>query len=135
MRLWTKVVLLIYWVAKRKTGIQFMSNPLPPCQACRGEYVYQDQNLLVCPECGFEWDPNSLDEDAIILKDANGNLLTEGDKVTLAKDLKVKGSSMILKVGTKAVIKRFLDGDHDIDCKVDGAGDMLLKSSKVKKVN
>jgi len=112
-----------------------MSNTLPPCPKCQSEYVYADQNMLVCPECAHEWDPNEVvvDEDAIILKDAVGNLLAEGDKVTVVKDLKVKGSSLVLKVGTKATIKRFVDGDHDIDCKVDGQGDMMLKSSVVKK--
>ena len=112
-----------------------MSDTLPPCPKCQSEYVYADQNMLVCPECAHEWDPNEVvvDEDAIILKDAVGNLLAEGDKVTVVKDLKVKGSSLVLKVGTKATIKRFVDGDHDIDCKVDGQGDMMLKSSVVKK--
>ncbi|MCO4784521.1 hypothetical protein MGA5115_01784 [Marinomonas gallaica] len=108
---------------------------LPECPKCGSEYVYEDQPLLICPECAHEWNPNEevVDEDAIILKDSNGNLLAEGDKVTLIKDLKVKGSSQVLKVGTKATIKRFVDGDHDIDCKVDGAGDMMLKSQFVKK--
>jgi len=112
-----------------------MSDTLPPCPKCQSEYVYADQNMLICPECAHEWDPNEVivDEDAIILKDAVGNLLAEGDKVTVVKDLKVKGSSLVLKVGTKATIKRFVDGDHDIDCKVDGQGDMMLKSSVVKK--
>jgi len=92
-------------------------------------------SMLICPECAHEWDPKvqEVDEDAIILKDSVGNLLAEGDKVTVVKDLKVKGSSLVLKVGTKATIKRFVDGDHDIDCKVDGQGDMMLKSSVVKK--
>ena len=108
---------------------------LPACPKCNSEYVYEDQAMLICPECGHEWNPNEevVDEDALILKDAVGNLLAEGDKVTLTKDLKVKGSSQVLKVGTKATIKRFVDGDHDIDCKVDGAGDMMLKSKFVKK--
>ena len=110
-----------------------MTDTLPPCPKCNSEYAYPDQNLLVCPECGNEWDPNAADEDAIVLKDSVGNLLAEGDKVTLIKDLKVKGTSTTLKVGTKAVIKRFVDGDHDIDCKVDGAGAMMLKSKFVKK--
>lgn len=112
-----------------------MSDTLPPCPKCQSEYVYADQNMLICPECAHEWDPNEVevDEDAIILKDAVGNLLAEGDKVTVVKDLKVKGSSLVLKVGTKATIKRFVAGDHDIDCKVDGHGDMMLKSSVVKK--
>ncbi|MEW9798703.1 zinc ribbon domain-containing protein YjdM [Alteromonas sp. CYL-A6] len=112
-----------------------MSEQFPACPVCGSEFAYPDRNLLVCPECAHEWDPNAADDDKPVIQDANGNPLAEGDKVTLAKDLKVKGSSMILKVGTKAVIKRFIDGDHDIDCKVDGAGDMLLKSEKVKKAN
>ena len=108
---------------------------LPPCPQCKSEYVYQDQTLLICPECAYEWNPNEAPEDEgnIVLKDANGTELAEGDKVTLIKDLKVKGSSQVLKIGTKATIKRFVDGDHDIDCKVDGAGDMMLKSQFVKK--
>ena len=112
-----------------------MSDALPPCPKCQSEYVYTDQNMLICPECAHEWDPDEVvvDEDAIILKDAVGNLLAEGDKITVVKDLKVKGSSLVLKVGTKATIKHFVDGDHDIDCKVDGHGDMMLKSSVVKK--
>ena len=91
--------------------------------------------MLVCPECAHEWNPNAAasDEDILSLSDAVGNPLAEGDKVTLIKDLKVKGSSTVLKVGTKATIKRFVDGDHDIDCKVDGAGAMMLKSKFVKK--
>lgn len=112
-----------------------MSDQLPPCPKCQSEYVYQDQNLLICPECAHEWDPNEVvvDEDVVIKKDSVGNILAEGDKVTVVKDLKVKGSSLVLKVGTKATIKRFVDGDHDIDCKVDGQGDMMLKTSVVKK--
>lgn len=114
-----------------------MSSTLPPCPKCNSEYVYQDHELLICPECAHEWNPNQVeaDEDALLIKDSNGNQLSDGDKVTLIKDLKVKGSSMVLKVGTKATIKRLVDGDHDIDCKVDGAGDMMLKSAFVKKAN
>lgn len=112
-----------------------MSQTLPPCPKCQSEYVYQDQSMLLCPECGYEWNPdhpNDSDE-AMTVKDANGTLLQEGDKVTLIKDLKVKGTSSVLKVGTKAVIKRLVEGDHDLDCKVDGAGAMMLKSEFVKK--
>ncbi|QYJ99807.1 zinc ribbon domain-containing protein YjdM [Shewanella psychrotolerans] len=114
-----------------------MSDTIPPCPKCESPYAYSDGTLLICPECGNEWNPNEeiVDPDAIILKDAVGNLLAEGDKVTLIKDLKVKGSSLVLKVGTKAVINRFVDGDHDIDCKVDGNGQMMLKSQFVKKQN
>jgi protein PhnA len=97
--------------------------------------VYEDQSMLLCPECGYEWDPSQAAEsdDSLSIKDANGSPLQEGDKVTLIKDLKVKGSSLVLKVGTKAVIKRLVAGDHDLDCKVDGAGAMMLKSEFVKK--
>lgn len=107
---------------------------LPNCPKCDSSYVYEDQALLICPECGHEWNPNEVvEDDTIQVKDANGTPLEAGDKVTLIKDLKVKGSSLVLKVGTKAVVKRFVDGDHDIDCKVDGAGDMMLKSQFVKR--
>ncbi len=110
-------------------------NELPPCPKCASAYTYPDQSMLVCPECAFEWDPNQpiIDEEAIIVKDANGNDLVDGDNVTLIKDLKVKGSSLTLKVGTKAKINRLVDGDHNIDCKVDGVGPMMLKSEFVKK--
>ncbi|WMS87936.1 zinc ribbon domain-containing protein YjdM [Pleionea litopenaei] len=111
-----------------------MSSQLPPCPKCQSPYAYEDRNVLICPECGHEWDPNVLEEASeFVVKDSNGNLLAEGDKVTLIKDLKVKGTSTTLKVGTKATIKRLVDGDHDLDCKVDGAGNMMLKSEFVKK--
>ena len=112
-----------------------MSNTLPPCPKCKSEYVYEDQSMLICPECAHEWNPNEVeaDSDELVIKDFNGNLLADGDKITLVKDLKVKGSSQVLKVGTKATIRRLVDGDHDLDCKVDGAGIMMLKSGFVKK--
>lgn len=107
---------------------------LPPCPKCQSEYVYQDQALLICPECGYEWNPNEPDEDAFEVKDVNGTVLQDGDKVTLAKDLKVKGSSLVLKIGTKALIRRVLDKkDHELDCKVDGAGEMMVTAKFVKK--
>ncbi|GIC78694.1 zinc ribbon domain-containing protein YjdM [Moritella sp. F3] len=107
---------------------------LPPCPKCKSEFVYQDQNQLICPECANEWNPSELLEDIFIVKDANGTQLQEGDKLTLAKDLKVKGSSLILKVGTKAVIKRIIEGkDHQLDCKVDGVGEMMVTAKFVKK--
>mgnify|MGYP000653839657 CR=1 FL=1 len=106
----------------------------PPCPICKSEFVYQDQSLLICPECGHEWNPEEPDEDALIVKDANGALLAEGDKLTLIKDLKIKGSSQVLKIGTKAVIKRIVEGkDHQLDCKVDGAGEMMITAKFVKK--
>ena len=112
-----------------------MSATLPPCPKCESVYVYQDQEMLICPECAYEWNPAeaAVDEDMLEIRDANGTPLAEGDKITLAKDLKVKGSSQVLKIGTKAKIKRLVDGDHDLDCRVDGAGDMMLKSEFVKK--
>ncbi|MFD1382457.1 zinc ribbon domain-containing protein YjdM [Rhodanobacter aciditrophus] len=108
---------------------------LPSCPSCQSEYVYQDQELLICPECGYEWNPVEVAEDeAVNVKDANGALLEEGDKVTLIKDLKVKGSSQGLKIGTKALVKRIHDKkDHQLDCKVDGAGDMFITAKYVKK--
>ncbi|WP_409425320.1 zinc ribbon domain-containing protein YjdM [Pseudoalteromonas sp. RW-H-Ap-1] len=108
---------------------------LPACPKCQSEYVYEDQQLLICPECAYEWNPSSTsDEDAISVKDANGTLLNDGDKVTVAKDLKIKGSSQVIKIGTKAVVRRVLDKkDHELDCKVDGIGEMMVTAKFVKK--
>ncbi len=108
---------------------------LPPCPKCQSEYVYQDQQQLICPECAYEWNPEqAAEEDTITVKDSNGTLLTEGDKVTFIKDLKVKGSSLVLKIGTKALIKRIVEGkDHELDCKVDGASYMMITAKFVKK--
>ncbi|AAW85842.1 zinc ribbon domain-containing protein YjdM [Aliivibrio fischeri] len=108
---------------------------LPPCPVCNSEFVYPDQNHLICPECAHEWNPEeALMEEKVIVKDANGTLLEEGDKITVAKDLKVKGSSLVIKVGTKAIIKRIVDGkDHQLDCKVDGVGEMMVTAQFVKK--
>ncbi|WP_042151638.1 MULTISPECIES: zinc ribbon domain-containing protein YjdM [unclassified Pseudoalteromonas] len=107
---------------------------LPACPKCESEYVYQDQSLLICPECTYEWNPQEPDEDAVIVKDANGTLLSDGDKVTVAKDLKIKGSSQIIKIGTKALVRRVLDKkDHELDCKVDGVGEMMVTAKFVKK--
>lgn len=109
----------------------------PPCLKCQSAYVYEDRAHYVCPECGHEWDPNSvsqsLETDVLIVKDANGNLLHDGDYVTLIKDLKVKGSSTTAKVGTKVKISRLVEGDHNIDCKIEGIGPMMLKSEFVRK--
>ena len=108
---------------------------LPPCPNCNSKYVYPDQDQLVCPECTYEWNPSELaDADSVNVKDANGTLLQDGDKITLAKDLKVKDSSLVLKIGTKAVIRRIKEGkDHQLDCKVDGAGEMMVTAQFVKK--
>ena len=108
---------------------------LPPCPNCRSEYTYEDGAQLVCPECGHEWragEPATADE-ARTVRDAVGNVLQDGDTVTVVKDLKVKGSSLVVKVGTKVRNIRLVDGDHDIDCKIDGVGAMGLKSAFVKK--
>ncbi|MCB1706297.1 MAG: alkylphosphonate utilization protein [Halioglobus sp.] len=111
---------------------------LPPCPQCQSRFTYEDRDLLVCPECAHEWAPGDVQahsEDVAMVKDANGNDLYEGDSGTLIKDLKVKGSSSVLKVGTKVKVNRIVEGDHNIDCRVDKVGEMMLKSEFVKKVN
>lgn len=109
---------------------------LPKCPECGSEYTYEDRDMYVCPECAHEWSMHAVvettDEEKVI-KDANGNILKDGDSVTVIKDLKVKGSSLVVKVGTKVKNIRLVDGDHDIDCKIDGVGAMKLKSQFVKK--
>lgn len=108
---------------------------LPNCPKCNSEYTYEDGNQLVCPECAYEWTPGSEGtEEEKVYKDANGNILNDGDTVTVIKDLKVKGSSSVVKQGTKVKNIRLVDGDHDIDCKIDGFGAMQLKTEFVKKV-
>ncbi len=110
-----------------------MSN-LPPCPQCKSEFTYEDGAMLVCPECGHEWSLQAdAAEEARVVKDAVGNVLQDGDTVTVIKDLKLKGSSLVVKVGTKVRNIRLVDGDHDIDCKVDGIGQMGLKSEFVEK--
>lgn len=110
---------------------------IPPCPKCNSEYSYLDGMFFVCPECAHEWTLNKK-EDAVdvaaSIKDANGNVLQDGDTVSVIKDLKVKGSSLVVKVGTKVKNIRLVEGDHDIDCKIDGIGPMKLKSQYVKKV-
>jgi len=109
---------------------------LPNCPKCQSEYTYESDGMFVCPECGNEWalalesDPA---ETELVVRDANGNVLKDGDSVTLVKDLKVKGSPSPLKMGTKVKNIRLVDGDHNIDCKIDGFGAMSLKSEFVKK--
>jgi alkylphosphonate utilization operon protein PhnA len=111
-----------------------MSN-LPNCPKCNSEYSYEDGLMLVCPECAHEWTAGSeRSEDEAVVKDANGNVLQDGDTVTIIKDLKVKGSSSVLKIGTKVKNIRLVEGDHNIDCKIDSFGAMQLKSEFVKKV-
>ena len=113
-----------------------MSHQLPPCPECKSEYSYEMGELLVCPECAHEWNPNDVEIETVrVIKDASGNVLVDGDDVTIVKDMKVKGSSNTLKVGTKVRGIRLVDGpgDHDIEAKVDGFGPMNLKSSIVRK--
>ncbi len=109
---------------------------LPNCPKCGSEYTYNDGSMNICPDCAHEWSPDSTGEssdDNKVIKDANGNVLQDGDTVTVIKDLKVKGSSLVVKVGTRVKNIRLVDGDHDIDCKIDGIGAMKLKSEFVKK--
>ncbi|MCK9989876.1 MAG: zinc ribbon domain-containing protein YjdM [Rugosibacter sp.] len=110
---------------------------LPNCPQCHSELTYEDGELYICPECGHEWVKDSAAaedaEQAKRVRDAVGNLLADGDTVTVIKDLKVKGSSLVVKVGTKVKNIRLVQGDHDIDCKIDGIGAMQLKSEFVKK--
>jgi len=108
---------------------------LPNCPKCHSEYTYEDGSLYICPECAHEWSQHAEQEnESKTVKDANGNTLNDGDTVSVIKDLKVKGSSSVIKVGTKVKNIRLVEGDHDIDCKVDGIGPMKLKSQFVKKV-
>ncbi|MFT5874981.1 MAG: protein PhnA [Clostridium sp.] len=110
---------------------------LPKCPKCNSEYTYEDRGLFVCPECAHEWTSEletENSEEKKIIKDANGNVLNDGDSVTIIKDLKVKGSPTSIKKGTKVKNIRLVDGDHNIDCKIDGFGAMELKSEFVKKI-
>ena len=109
---------------------------LPDCPSCNSTFTYEDAGLLICPECAHDWTPGTGEQqdDGLVVKDANGNLLSDGDTVTVIKDLKVKGTPLVVKVGTKVKDIRLVDGDHDIDCKISGIGPMKLKSEFVKKV-
>ncbi|GGB39266.1 zinc ribbon domain-containing protein YjdM [Fictibacillus barbaricus] len=112
-----------------------MSN-LPDCPKCNSPYAYEDGSFLVCPECAHEWTSESetSEQEEKVVKDANGNILKDGDSVSVIKDLKVKGTSSVIKIGTKVKGIRLVEGDHDIDCKIDGFGAMKLKSEFVKKI-
>lgn len=110
---------------------------LPPCPQCASEYTYEDGLLLICPECAHEWNPSATTSEATsgpVYKDSVGNILQDGDGITVIKDLKVKGSSLVVKIGTRVKNIRLVEGDHDIDCKIDGIGAMKLKSEFVKKI-
>jgi protein PhnA len=109
---------------------------LPPCPQCGSEFTYEDGAMLICPECAHEWSKQAASEttdSGLNVKDAHGTPLHDGDSITVIKDLKVKGSSLVVKVGTKVKNIRLVEGDHDIDCKIDGIGAMKLKSEFVKK--
>ena len=109
---------------------------LPACPSCGSEYTYEDGPLLICPECAHEWSiagASDAANDGRVVRDAHGNLLEDGDTVTVIKDLKLKGSSQVIKVGTRVKGIRLVEGDHDIDCKVPGIGALQLKSMFVKK--
>jgi protein PhnA len=116
-----------------------MTNELPPCPKCQSTYTYEDGILLICPECAHEWPKNAQasqsEDDVKTFRDANGVELKDGDTVTIIKDLKAKGSSTVIKVGTKVKNIRLVNGDHNIDCKIPGIGAMGLKSEFVKKVS
>jgi protein PhnA len=109
---------------------------LPHCPQCQSTFTYEDTGMYICPECAHEWGKDTQlepTETAKVVRDANGNVLQDGDTITVIKDLKVKGSSSVVKVGTKVKNIRLVEGDHDIDCKIDGFGAMKLKSEFVKK--
>lgn len=107
------------------------------CPKCSSEYTYEDRGFLVCSQCAHEWTHEEITSESHerVVKDANGNVLKDGDSVTVIKDLKVKGSSSVVKVGTKVKNIKLVDGDHDIDCKIEGIGQMGLKSQFVKKIS
>lgn len=108
----------------------------PNCPKCRSEYTYEDAGMLVCPECAHEWSATGAPDpltDQPVIRDANGTVLADGDAVVVIKDLKVKGASSMLKQGTRVKSIRLVDGDHNIDCQIDGFGAMSLKSEFVKK--
>lgn len=111
-----------------------MTDTLPPCPECSSAYTYQVDALYICPECAHEWSPVVASHDGVAVRDSVGNVLMDGDTVTVIKDLKVKGSSSVVKVGTKIRNIRLVDGDHDVDCRIPGVGQMGLKSQFLKKV-
>ena len=116
-------------------------NDIPKCPKCGSVYAYEDRDMLVCPECAHEWaqaqaapgDVTGIAQETRTVSDAFGNVLADGDTITVIKDLKIKGSSSVVKVGTRVKNIRLVDGDHDIDCRIDGIGAMKLKSEFVKK--
>ena len=108
---------------------------LPKCPECSSEFTYEDRDMYICPECAHEWTAGAseTEDPGLVVNDSNGNRLADGDSVTVIKDLKVKGTTLVVKVGTKVKNIRLIEGDHDIDCKIKGIGSMQLKSEFVKK--
>lgn len=109
---------------------------LAPCPKCKSEYTYEMDSLMLCPDCGYEWNPSETEEEieaGLVVKDSNGNILADGDSVVIVKDLPVKGAPKPIKAGTKVKSIRLVEGDHNIDCKIDGFGSMALKSEFVRK--
>lgn len=121
------------WCSIAIGGYEHMSN-LPNCPKCNSEYAYEDGFMLVCPECAHEWNPEVAAEDVKVYRDANGTELQDGDTVTVIKDLKIKGSSDVVKRGTIVKNIKLKDGDHDVDCKIPGFGNMELKTEFLKKI-
>jgi protein PhnA len=120
----------------KQQNINIKMNDLPKCPKCGSAFTYEDGAMFICPECAHEWSkeaPAVASDETLVVKDAHGNLLQDGDSVTVIRDLKVKGSSSVVKVGTKVKNIRLVEGDHNIDCKIDGIGPMKLKSEFVKK--
>ncbi len=139
------VQLILQYLEGYDAGLSFSSNrtghplmsTLPNCPACQSELTYEDGSMYICPECAHEWSKDAAvleTTETEVIRDAVGNILQDGDTITVIKDLKIKGSSSVVKVGTKVKNIRLVDGDHDIDCKIDGIGAMGLKSEFVKKV-
>jgi protein PhnA len=115
----------------------FHMSALPPCPKCNSEFTYEDAGVYICPECAHEWSAQAAAPTETVdgvYRDSAGNVLQDGDTVTVIKDLKLKGSAGVIKMGTKVKNIRLVDSDHDIDCKIDGFGAMSLKSEFVKKV-
>ncbi|MGB9080524.1 MAG: zinc ribbon domain-containing protein YjdM, partial [Desulfuromonadaceae bacterium] len=112
-----------------------LMSQMPKCPTCSSEYTYEDGEMFVCPECAHEWAKVAAEsaEAVTVVRDAFGNELKAGDSITVIKDLKIKGSSAVVKTGVKIKIIRLVSGDHDIDCRIDGVGAMQLKSEFVKK--
>ena len=132
---WSQIIIIIAKTLPENLENSKIMSDLPNCPKCNSEYTYEVGALLVCPECAHEWSKSETEapEKARVWKDANGTILQDGDSVTVIKDLKVKGASSMLKGGTKVRNIRLIEGDHDIDCKIDGFGAMQLKSEFVKK--